>query len=179
MSEKDFYASDKELTSTFETQNILIMESLQLYDINNNIDTSQFNNKLFVSQMNEKYMNSFFHILIVYYETPLFDYYDTAFLHIHENFFHKIENFHYNIASDNSDIKHNTENDKLMIKLKEQEIDLFEEHPLVGEIDNFCDVLLKDKENNVDFNLVDINDNVDENKKDNIKGEVSNIIKFN
>ena len=72
MSEKDFYASDKELTSTFETQNILIMESLQLYDINNNIDTSQFNNKLFVSQMNEKYMNSFFHIFIDYYETPLF-----------------------------------------------------------------------------------------------------------
>ena len=105
MSEKDFYASDKELTSTFETQNILIMETLQLYYINNYIDTSQFNNKLFVSQMNEKYMNSFFHIFIDYYETPLFDYYDTAILHIHENFFHKIENFHYNIASDNNVIE--------------------------------------------------------------------------
>ena len=66
-----------------------------------------------------------------------------------------------------------------MIKLKEQEKDIFEEHPLVRDIDYFCDALLKEKENNEDYNLVDINDNVDENKKDNIKGEVSNIIKFN
>ena len=85
---------------------------------NNNIDTSKYNYILFVSLTIERYINDFFHILIDYHETPLFDYYNIADLNTNENFSREIEIFHYNIDRDNSGIKQDVEKDKLKDKLK-------------------------------------------------------------
>ena len=146
----------------------------------NYIDTSKYEYKLFISLTIERYINDFFDIIINDYESLLFDLYNKILLNMHESFIDKIEIFCHNENSDDyDDIINDAKSDQLIIKLKEQDKLLIEDHPLIEELDNFYDPIIKDMANKDDeYNNVDIKDNGDENQGDNIEEKTCYIIKF-
>ena len=172
---KFFLNNKRKISKKYERNKIKIIK----YWKYNYIDTSKYDYKLFISLTIERYINVFFDIIINYYETPLFDAYNKTVLNIHESFIHNIGVFCRNKNGDNSDIINDAENNQLIIKLKEEEKILMENHPLLEELDNFYDPILKDMENKDDeYNNIDIEDNGCKNQVDNNEEETCFIIKF-